>query len=60
MPATRTEFWQAKRGGNVARDRAHAEALVCEGWKVLVVWECETHGKDLSRLSDRLTTFLDE
>ena len=51
VPATRTGFWQTKRGGNVERDRTHAEALVRQGWKVLVVWECETQPHGSGRFS---------
>ena len=40
-PATRADFWAAKRAGNVARDRAHRAALRKLGWRVLVLWECE-------------------
>lgn len=56
IPATRTEFWQAKRTGNVRRDRAVHEALVSLGWEVLVVWECQI--RDLPSLTDRLIGFL--
>ncbi|MGB9145914.1 MAG: very short patch repair endonuclease, partial [Acidobacteriaceae bacterium] len=41
VPATRAEFWAAKRGGNVARDRRNAAALRRQGWRVIVLWECE-------------------
>ena len=41
VPATRAEFWAAKRQGNVDRDRRSARALRRLGWRVLVVWECE-------------------
>jgi DNA mismatch endonuclease (patch repair protein) len=41
VPATRPEFWAAKRGGNVARDRKNRAALRKLGWRVLVVWECD-------------------
>ena len=40
-PATRAEFWAAKRGGNVERDRRNARALRKLGWRVLTLWECE-------------------
>lgn len=56
VPATRTEFWQAKRKGNVNRDRATGAALVREGWSFLVVWECET--KDTESLTRKMTKFL--
>lgn len=51
-PKTRQEFWIPKFEGNVARD-ARKEAQLQElGWRVLIVWECET--KDLVALSVRL------
>lgn len=55
VPAVRTEFWQGKRAGNVKRDHVHQEALVSQGYEVLVVWECEL--KD-PKLSERLAVFL--
>lgn len=42
LPATRTDFWQAKLESNVDRDRCAVEALRSAGWRVLVVWECST------------------
>ena len=41
-PKTRTEFWKKKFGDNVRRDRKNTKLLKLEGWRVLVVWECET------------------
>jgi len=41
VPATRADFWAAKRAGNVARDRRNRTALRKEGWRVCVLWECE-------------------
>jgi DNA mismatch endonuclease, patch repair protein len=41
-PTNRREWWITKLNGNVARDIAHTEALNKLGWKVIVVWECQT------------------
>lgn len=41
-PKTRTEWWEAKFGGNVERDRRNQRDLRKLGWKVIVVWECQT------------------
>ena len=41
-PKTRTEFWKKKFGDNVRRDKRNTGLLRQQGWKVLVVWECET------------------
>lgn len=56
VPATRTEFWQAKRSSNVTRDEANVRALQGLGWQVLVAWECEA--RDPDTLVKRLVAFL--
>ncbi|MCH8880311.1 MAG: DNA mismatch endonuclease Vsr [Planctomycetes bacterium] len=56
-PATRAEFWETKRRGNVARDRRQIRKLRRLGWRVLVVWECQT--RDLEKLRAKLTRFLE-
>lgn len=43
LPATRTEFWEAKFARNVERDRTAMAALSDLGWLTLVIWECDTH-----------------
>lgn len=40
VPSTRQDFWLAKFLANKERDRRKIEALLAEGWRVLVVWEC--------------------
>lgn len=41
-PKTRTEWWQEKFDGNVERDKRKYLELKQLGWKVLIVWSCET------------------
>lgn len=41
MPKTNTEFWKKKLNQNVKRDKKVENLLVKEGWKQLVVWECQ-------------------
>lgn len=41
-PKTRPEFWKAKFEGNVRRDAVTRQRLEEAGWRVIVVWECET------------------
>ena len=55
-PVTNAEFWQAKRTKNKERDRKTLAKLRREGWRVLVVWECQT--PKVWSLSDRLSAFL--
>ncbi|MCC5878243.1 MAG: DNA mismatch endonuclease Vsr [Candidatus Sumerlaeia bacterium] len=40
-PATNAEFWEAKIGRNVERDREVGRELRQRGWTVLRVWEHE-------------------
>lgn len=41
-PSSNTEYWLAKLDSNVRRDRQNRRKLRALGWKVLVVWECQT------------------
>ena len=55
-PKTRVRFWQDKFESNVVRDSRNETALHELGWRVLVIWECET--KDLGAVEDRIKEFL--
>jgi DNA mismatch endonuclease (patch repair protein) len=41
-PKSRIGFWTSKFAENVARDARQWAALEAEGWRVLVIWECQT------------------
>ena len=41
-PKSRIQFWTKKFRENVARDARTESALRDLGWRVLVIWECET------------------
>ena len=58
-PKSRTEWWQAKFDGNVARDRKNQRLLRKDGWKVIVAWECETKKEDtLNKVAKRFSNHL--
>lgn len=57
IPATRRDFWRRKLDENVQRDRRNATALRENGWRVLVIWECETKG-DIRCLARTIRGFL--
>lgn len=40
-PATNIEYWKAKIDRNVQRDQEERKLLENDGWKVLVIWECQ-------------------
>ena len=56
MPRSNVRFWRSKLAGNVRRDAEQLKKLRATGWRVLVVWECET-GND-GPLRSRLRRFL--
>lgn len=58
LPKTRPEFWVPKLNGNVARDAGVEAALRGMGWRVLVIWECETIPSRRATLSARIVAFL--
>lgn len=43
-PSTREDFWRRKFAENVERDQRNQEALLHEGWRVLIIWECGLKG----------------
>jgi DNA mismatch endonuclease (patch repair protein) len=42
LPSSNVGFWRDKILSNKARDRRCLKAMRSLGWRVLVVWECET------------------
>lgn len=48
-PGTRPEYWSNKFASNIARDSRVIAELEELGWRVVVIWECET--KDSEALS---------
>lgn len=50
-PSTRPDYWIKKFRDNIARDRRVMAALEDSGWRVVVIWECETkNADDLARV----------
>ena len=58
MPKSRLEFWEPKLTKNRERDLQVNKLLAEQGWKVLVVWECEL--RDKAALEQRIKEFLNE
>ncbi len=55
-PATRKEFWNKKIDGNIKRDEKVKRQLKKLGWRVLIVWQCQTHNQ--TELRNRLENFM--
>lgn len=48
-PGTRSEYWEAKFCANQERDARVAKELEDLGWRVVIIWECETKNDDTLR-----------
>jgi DNA mismatch endonuclease (patch repair protein) len=55
-PNTNRDFWLPKLSQNKTRDARNLDALTLQGWKVLVIWECEL--KDTPALCLTVRRFL--
>ena len=58
IPSTNKEYWESKLKNNVLRDKINEYKLNKLGWKVVIIWECET--KDILSLQDKLSKLLSE
>jgi DNA mismatch endonuclease (patch repair protein) len=50
MPKSNQSFWAKKFSENVERDAKNAEALSQQGWKVIIIWECELVNKTIETI----------
>src|SRR5712692_3544556 len=55
-PRSNKKYWNAKLERNKRRDSMNSQRLRRLGWRLEVVWECET--RNLDRVRKRLTRFL--
>jgi len=53
------DFWAKKRRGTIERDARNIAVLTNAGWRVLVIWECQSRSDDQVRdiLKSQLTNF---
>lgn len=45
-PKSRLEFWLPKLARNVERDLDAQRALIALGWRVVIIWECQTKNRE--------------
>jgi DNA mismatch endonuclease (patch repair protein) len=58
MPKSNVAFWRDKFRRNKARDRRNCRLLRAMGWRVIVIWECQT--KNEGSLRRKLTREMDK
>ncbi len=56
IPKSNTQVWLNKLETNTRRDARVTNALGALGWKILIVWECET--SSLPALAQKLNAYL--
>jgi DNA mismatch endonuclease (patch repair protein) len=56
IPKSNAAFWRAKIVANRKRDAKHIRALKADGWKILVIWQCQL--KNPLALEKRIVDFL--
>lgn len=56
MPKSNMEYWKPKLEKNIKKQEEDIKKLKKEGWKVFIIWECETRNMDY--LSKQVARFL--
>ena len=56
MPKTNRDYWLEKFSHNIVKDGEYIRKLENDGWKVLIVWECET--KNILKLEEAMASLL--
>lgn len=55
-PKSRKDYWYSKIERNQQRDKTQQAMLESQGWRVLVIWECELQNCDT--VAERIKCFL--
>lgn len=56
LPKTNRDYWETKITRNRERDQQHDQELRCQGWRILVVWECQI--KEPQTMAGQIKNFL--
>jgi len=57
-PKENVEYWNKKLDRTLERDKMNKLRLEELGYKVLVIWECETKKKNIDSLKNKIMDFL--
>ncbi len=57
VPKSHKQYWEPKLQRNQRRDKENGRSLRKLGWRVYIVWECET--RESTKLSRRIARFLE-
>jgi DNA mismatch endonuclease (patch repair protein) len=57
-PVSNAEYWNNKLNRTLERDKSNKAVLERMGWRVIVIWECETKRNAVHELSIKLQAVL--
>ena len=58
LPKSNIEYWKSKILRNQQRDKETILKLQQQGWRVIVVWECEINKSQLLQTIDQIVSFI--
>lgn len=58
LPKSNIEYWESKILGNQQRDKEVILKLQQQGWRVIIVWECEIQKSQLPRIIDKIDSII--
>ena len=58
LPISNIEYWESKILGNQQRDKEVILKLQQQGWRVIIVWECEIQKSQLPRIIDKIDSII--
>jgi DNA mismatch endonuclease (patch repair protein) len=53
-PVENSEYWNKKLDRNIERDKKNTNELINLGWKVFIIWECETRKNKIDILINKI------
>ena len=59
VPSTNQDYWVPKLKATKQRDARNLRALQRDGWRVLILWQCQLATMTDDKLIDRLVMFCD-
>lgn len=58
IPQTRTQWWTDKISYNKSKDRQTVKAIRKDGWKIIIVWECNLKKGKAEKTLNKLVSAL--
>lgn len=60
IPKSNEDYWIPKLKHNTENDNKHYTDLKAQGWKIIVIWECELKKRDIENTMKRIVAQIKE